>query len=83
MALLIVVILGAMLGWFASILERDEQPSAIRLQLLVGAIASSIGAFILSGSALFGAMTLAMLGVAAATAIVTLTTYWLVFVRRT
>jgi uncharacterized membrane protein YeaQ/YmgE (transglycosylase-associated protein family) len=83
MALLFVVLLGAMVGWFASILERDEAPSAIRLQLLVGALASTIGAFVLSGSALFGAISLAMLGMATATAIATLTLYWYVFVRRT
>ncbi len=83
MALFFVVILGAMLGWFASILERDEAPSAIRLQLLFGALASTVGAFGLSGSALFGAISLAMLGVATATTIATLALYWYVFVRRT
>jgi len=84
LSVLAILIVGALLGWFASIIERDEEPAAIRLQLLIGAITALIGAASYGGgSGMFSALDFATLGFAAASAAIVLTIYWFVFVRRT
>ncbi len=83
MALLAFVVWGALLGWAASIVEREEQAGAIRLRLLIGALAALIGGVFTSGGGVLGALEWSALGVGTITAVVALTAYWFVFVRRT
>ncbi len=84
MALLAFLAIGLVLGWFASILERDEDPASIRLQVAVGALASVSGAILFGGlGGLFGALQLATVGIAAASAVVVLSGYWYLFIRKT
>lgn len=84
MALLAILLVGALLGWLATVIERVEAPSAIRLQMFLGVVASLIGAVAFGGSSgIFSALQLITLGTAVASAIVVLALYWAVFVRRT
>ena len=42
MALLVLIVLGATLGWLASILARSEAPGAIRRQIMLGLAVSVV-----------------------------------------
>ncbi len=80
MAILILIVMGALLGWFASILARTEDAGGIFRNIGLGLIASAIGGLVMNGGALFGALGWLALGVAALAALVVLAAYNLVFV---
>ncbi|MEL6877003.1 MAG: hypothetical protein AAGL68_02765 [Pseudomonadota bacterium] len=82
MAILILIILGALLGWFASILARTEDPRGIFKNIGLGLVASVIGGLVTNGGALLGALGWLGLGIAALAAVLVLAAYNHVFVAR-
>ncbi|MEM8725795.1 MAG: hypothetical protein AAGE86_09780 [Pseudomonadota bacterium] len=82
MAILILIILGALLGWLASILARTEDASGIFKNIGLGLVASVVGGLLMNGGAVLGAVGWLGLGVAALAAVLVLAAYNLVFVAR-
>ena len=71
MALLVLIVLGATLGWLASILARTEAPGAILRQVALGLVVAVVAGEIANDGAMIGSLSLLSLGVAlAATAAV-------------
>lgn len=62
MALMILIVLGASLGWLGSIILRFERPSAVRRMVLVGAIASLVSGLIANGGTALGSLSWLALG---------------------
>ncbi|MEO1490106.1 MAG: hypothetical protein AAFR88_11840 [Pseudomonadota bacterium] len=63
MALLVLIILGATLGWLSSILARTERAGAILQQMGVGIVAALIAGLALNtGTILGGLSALALFG---------------------
>jgi len=78
MALLLLIIIGATAGWFASIVARTEEAGAIVRQMGVGLAASLVvGLFINSGTVL-GGLSMIALGSAVAAAIAALAAYHMI-----
>lgn len=75
MALLVLIALGATIGWLASIIARTETPGAILRQIALGLIVSLIAGEIANGWAMIGSLSLFSLGVALASSIVALVLY--------
>lgn len=70
MALLVLIVMGASLGWLASVLARTEAPGDILRQLALGMAVSVVAGEIANEGAMTGSLSLASLGIAlAATAI--------------
>ncbi len=82
MAILIFILTGLLIGWFASIVTRTEDAGGIFKSIGIGALASAIGGLIMNGFMLFGTLDWLALGVAAASAAMVLAAYKLVFVVR-
>ncbi len=82
MAILVLIAMGGLLGWFAAILARTEDAAGIFKSIALGLLASAIGGLIMNGGALFGALSWLAIGVAALAALVVLVAYNLVFVVR-
>lgn len=71
MALLVLIVLGATLGWLASILARDEAPGSILRQVGLGVIVSVVAGEIANDGTIIGSLSFVGLGIAlAATAAV-------------
>jgi len=62
MALLVLVILGASMGWFSSILARTENPSDILRQIAVGLAAALLAGLLANGGVMLGGLSLLALG---------------------
>ena len=79
MALLVLIFMGATLGWLASIVVRVEDARGILAQIAIGAVACLLGAMIISNGFVFGALQWDTLGAGVAAAIVVLAGYnfWL------
>lgn len=75
MALLVLIVLGATLGWLASILARTEAPGSILRQIAVGLAAALVGGGIANDGTMIGGLSLLGLGVALAASIVALVLY--------
>lgn len=75
MALLVLIVLGATLGWMASILARTEAPGAILRQVALGLIAALIAGGIANDGTMLGGLSLLGLGVALVVTIVALLLY--------
>lgn len=75
MALLVLIVLGATLGWLASILARSEAPGDILRQIVLGLIVSVVAGEITNNGAMIGGLSFLSLGVALAGAIVALVLY--------
>ncbi|MDP5103216.1 MAG: hypothetical protein NWP98_04765 [Erythrobacter sp.] len=75
MALLVLIVLGATLGWMASILARTEAPGAILRQIALGLIAALVAGGIANGGSMLGGLSLLGLGAALAAAAVVLVLY--------
>lgn len=82
MALMVLIALGALLGWIASILGRTEQAGAIVQQMLLAIVAAlGVGLFI-NGWVMMGGLLLIALGAGAGAAVVGLIVYHIAFNRR-
>lgn len=66
MALLVLIVLGATLGWLASILARDEAPGSILRQVALGAVVSVVAGEIANDGTIIGSLSFAGLGIAMA-----------------
>jgi uncharacterized membrane protein YeaQ/YmgE (transglycosylase-associated protein family) len=66
MALLVLIVLGATLGWLASILARDEVPGSILRQLALGVIVSVVAGEIANDGTIIGSLSFLGLGIALA-----------------
>lgn len=66
MALLVLIVLGATLGWLASILARTEAPGEILRQVALGLTVSVVAGEIVNNGAMIGSLSLLALGVALA-----------------
>ncbi len=66
MALLVLIVLGASLGWLASILARTEAPATILRQIALGMITSVVTGEIANEGTIIGNLSFLSLGVALA-----------------
>jgi uncharacterized membrane protein YeaQ/YmgE (transglycosylase-associated protein family) len=82
MALLVLIVLGATLGWLASIIARTEAPGEILRQIGTGLIVSLIAGGIANGGTMLGGLSFLGLGVALAAVVIALVLYHAVFRRR-
>lgn len=64
MALLVLIVLGATLGWLASILARTEAPGAILRQVALGVIVSVVAGEIANEGTMIGSLSFLGLGIA-------------------
>lgn len=81
MALILLIILGAMLGWLASILARTEEAGEILRQMGLSLLASLIAGLAANSGTVLGGLSLMALGAASAAAVVVLVLYHTVFRR--
>jgi uncharacterized membrane protein YeaQ/YmgE (transglycosylase-associated protein family) len=75
MALLVLIVLGATLGWLASVLARTEAPGSILRQIAVGLAAALVGGGIANDGTMIGGLSLLGLGVALVSAAAALVIY--------
>ena len=75
MALLVLIVLGATLGWLASILARSEAPGAILRQILLGIAVSVVAGETANGGTMIGSLSVLGLGVGLAASLVALVLY--------
>ena len=75
MALTVLIVIGALLGWMASILARTEAPGAILRQIAIGLIASLAAGLFMNNGAMLGGLSLIALGAGMGAAIVLLALY--------
>jgi uncharacterized membrane protein YeaQ/YmgE (transglycosylase-associated protein family) len=75
MALLVLVLLGATLGWLASILARTEGPADILRQIALGLIVSVVAGAIANDCTMLGSLSLLGLGLGLAISAVALVLY--------
>lgn len=66
MALLVLIVLGATLGWLASILGRTEAPGQILRQMMLGMIVSVVAGEIANEGTMIGSLSVISLGIALA-----------------
>jgi uncharacterized membrane protein YeaQ/YmgE (transglycosylase-associated protein family) len=66
MALLVLIVLGATLGWLASILARTEAPGTILRQVGLGMIVSVVAGEIANEGTMIGSLSFLSLGIALA-----------------
>jgi uncharacterized membrane protein YeaQ/YmgE (transglycosylase-associated protein family) len=82
MALLVLIVLGATLGWLASILARTEAPGSILRQVALGMVVSVVAGEIANDGTMIGSLSFFSLGVALAASAVALVLFHAVFTRR-
>lgn len=82
MALLVLIVLGATLGWLASILARTEAPGAILRQVALGMIVSVVAGEIANEGTMIGSLSFLGLGIALAATGVALVLYHAIARRR-
>lgn len=66
MALLVLIVLGATMGWMASILARSEAPGTILRQIALGVAVSVVAGEIANAGTMIGSLSFLSLGVALA-----------------
>jgi uncharacterized membrane protein YeaQ/YmgE (transglycosylase-associated protein family) len=66
MALLVLIVLGATMGWLASILARSEAPGTILRQIALGVAVSVVAGEIANDGTMIGSLSFLSLGVALA-----------------
>ena len=81
MALVVLIILGASLGWLASVLGRSEAAGSILRQIALGIVVCLIAGFVMNSGSVLGGLSLMALGVACGAAIAGLVVYHLIFER--
>ncbi len=82
MALIVLIVLGALLGWVASILARTEEASEIMRQMGLSLLASLIAGLIANSGTVLGGLALVALGAAGVASVVVLVLYHTVLRRR-
>lgn len=82
MALIVLIILGATLGWLASILARTEAPGSILRQIAIGVVAALVAGLVMNSGSLLGGLSLLALGSASGAAIALLVIYHFAIERR-
>ena len=82
MALLVLIVLGASLGWLASILARTETPGEILRQIALGVAVSVVAGELANEGTMIGSLSFLGLGVALAATGVALVLYHAVRARR-
>jgi uncharacterized membrane protein YeaQ/YmgE (transglycosylase-associated protein family) len=82
MALLVLIVLGATLGWLASILARTEAPGDILRQVALGMIVSVVAGEIANKGSIIGSLSFISLGIALASTAVALVLYHAVARRK-
>jgi uncharacterized membrane protein YeaQ/YmgE (transglycosylase-associated protein family) len=82
MALLVLIVLGATLGWLASILARTEAPGAILRQVALGMVVAVVAGEIANDGTMIGSLSFLSLGVALAATGVALVLYHALARRR-
>lgn len=82
MALLVLIVLGATLGWLASILARTENAGAILRQIALGLMVSLIAGEVANDGAMIGSLSFLGLGVALAATVVALVLYHAIVNRK-
>lgn len=75
MALLVLIVLGATLGWLASILARTEAPGTILRQVGLGVAVSVVTGEIANDGTMIGSLSFLSLGIALAATGVALVLY--------
>lgn len=75
MALLVLILTGAVLGWLASILARTEGSAEILRQIGIGLIASLVAGLFMNSGTVLGGLSLVALAAGAGAAIVLLIGY--------
>lgn len=81
MALLVLAVLGALLGWMASIVARTEESGEIMRQVGLGLLGSLAAGLVVNNGTVLGSLSLWALGAATGTAIILLIVYH-AFLRR-
>ena len=81
MALIVLIVLGALLGWLASILARTETPGEITRQIGLSLLASLVAGVIANSGTVLGSLSLMALGAASAASILVLVLYHTVLRR--
>ena len=82
MALLVLILLGATLGWLASILARTEAAGTILRQVMLGMIISVVTGEIANDGTMIGSLSFLSLGVALAATAAALVLYHAIFTRK-
>jgi len=75
MALLVLIVLGATLGWLASILARTEAPADILRQVGLGLIVSVVAGVFANDGTIVGSLSFLSLGIALAATAAALVLY--------
>ena len=75
MALAVLILIGALFGWAASILAMTEDATDIVRQLAIGVVASLIAGVLVNNGTIIGSLSLTALGAGSAAAIVLLIAY--------
>jgi uncharacterized membrane protein YeaQ/YmgE (transglycosylase-associated protein family) len=82
MALLVLIVLGATLGWLASILARTEAPGEILRQVALGMLVSVVAGETANKGTMIGSLSFISLGIALSATAVALVLYHAVARRR-
>ena len=82
MALLVLIVLGASLGWLASILGRTEAAGDILRQIGLGIVVSAIAGAIANEGTMVGSLSLLGLGAGLVAAVIALALYHAAVRRR-
>lgn len=75
MALILLIVLGASLGWLASVIARTEEPGTILRQIVIGLGASLVFGLITNSGTILGGLTAVALGAAVGASALALTGY--------
>lgn len=81
MALIVLIVLGALLGWVASILARTEDAGEIVRQMGLSLLASLIAGLIANSGTALGGLSLMALGAASVASVLVLVLYHVVLRR--
>ncbi len=81
MALIVLIVLGALLGWVASILARTEDAGEIVRQIGVSLLASLVAGLIANSGTVLGGLSLIALGAASFASVLVLVLYHVVLRR--
>lgn len=82
MALILLIVIGASLGWLCSVIVRSEEPAAILRQIGVGLAASLVFGLLVNSGTILGGLTAWALGAAVGGSILALAGYRYLVTRK-